>query len=187
MRPRDVEDLPPESVLAAAGELLRQTADGLIQLLYARARLRNQFGVGAEVTTFQRDGNNPLKWTRSAEEALRQIVGKPDRGFLPGPLAVRGAFEDLQAHEMALMAAMQEALKDTIQRFSPTAIRARPVQSSLLGRLLPGARDAALWQAYEAEFTGLADETEAAYLDVFAKNFKKAYSRNLARADNSGR
>ena len=187
MRPRDVEDLPPESVMAAAGELLRQTADGLIQLLYARARLRNQFGVGAEVTTFQRDGNNPLKWTRSAEEALRQIVGKPDRGFLPGPLAVRGAFEDLQAHEMAMMAAMQEALKDTIQRFSPTAIRARPVQSSLLGRLLPGARDAALWQAYEAEFTGLADETEAAYLDVFAKNFKKAYSRNLARADSSGR
>ena len=187
MRPRDVEDLPPESVMAAAGELLRQTADGLIQLLYARARLRNQFGVGAEVTTFQRDGNNPLKWTRSAEEALRQIVGKPDRGFLPGPLAVRGAFEDLQAHEMAMMAAMQEALKDTIQRFSPAAIRARPAQSTRLGRLLPGARDAALWQAYEAEFTGLADETEAAYLDVFAKNFKKAYSRNLARADNSGR
>ena len=187
MRSRDVEDLPPESVLAAAGELLRQTADGLIQLLYARARLRNQFGVGAEVTTFQRDGNNPLKWTRSAEEALRQIVGKPDRGFLSGPLAVRGAFEDLQAHEMAMMAAMQEALKDTIQRFSPAAIRARPVQSTLLGRLLPGARDAALWQAYEAEFTGLADETEAAYLDVFAKNFKKAYTRNLARADSAGR
>ena len=187
MRPRDVEDLPPESVMAAAGELLRQTADGLIQLLYARARLRNQFGVGAEVTTFQRDGNNPLKWTRSAEEALRQIVGKPDRGFLPGPLAVRGAFEDLQAHEMAMMAAMQEALKDTIQRFSPAAIRSRPMQSSLLGRLLPGARDAALWQAYEAEFSGLADETEAAYLDVFAKNFKKAYARNLARVDNSGR
>lgn len=183
LRARDVDELPPASVLAAAGELLRQTADGLIQLLYARARLRNQFGVGAEVTSFQRDGNNPLKWTRSAEEALRQIVGKPDRGFLPGPQAVRGAFEDLQAHEMALMAAMQEALKDTIQRFSPAAIRARPSQSSLLTRLLPAARDAALWQAYEAEFNAMADETETAYLDVFAKNFKKAYARNLARVD----
>ena len=186
LRPRDVEDLPPESVLAAAGELLRQTADGLIQLLYARARLRNQFGVGAEVTTFQRDGNNPLKWTRSAEEALRQIVGKPDRGFLPGPLAVRGAFEDLQAHELALMAAMQEALKDTIQRFSPAAVRARPGRTGLFARLLPQARDAALWQAYEAEFRAMADETESAYLDVFAKNFKKAYARNLARVDNGG-
>ena len=186
LRPRDVEDLPPESVLAAAGELLRQTADGLIQLLYARARVRNQFGVGAEVTTFQRAGNNPLKWTRSAEEALRQIVGKPDSGFLPGPAAVRGAFEDLQAHELALMAAMQEALKDTIQRFSPNAIRARPSQKSLLSRLLPQARDAALWQAYEIEFRSMADETEAAYLDVFAKNFKKAYARNLARVDGNG-
>jgi type VI secretion system FHA domain protein len=187
LRARDVDELPPGSVLAAAGELLRQTADGLIQLLYARARLRNQFGVGTEVTSFQRDGNNPLKWTRSAEEALRQIVGKPDRGFLPGPQAVRGAFEDLQAHEMALMAAMQEALKDTIQRFSPAAIRARPSQSNLLQRLLPGARDAALWQAYEAEFNAMANETEAAYLDLFAKNFKKAYARNLARVDGPGR
>ena len=187
LRARDVEELPPETVLAAAGELLRQTADGLIQLLYARARLRNQFGVGAEVTTFQRDGNNPLKWTRSAEEALRQIVGKPDRGFLPGPQAVRGAFEDLQAHELALMAAMQEALKDTIQRFSPAAVRARPGRSSWLARMLPQARDAALWQAYEAEFLAMANETEAAYLDVFAKNFKKAYARNLARADGGGR
>jgi type VI secretion system FHA domain protein len=187
LRPRDVEDLPPETVMTAAGELLRQTADGLIQLLYARARLRNQFGVGAEVTTFQRDGNNPLKWTRSAEEALRQIVGKPDRGFLPGPQAVRGAFEDLQAHELALMAAMQEALKDTIQRFSPAAIRSRPGRPSLLARLLPQARDAALWQAYEAEYHAMADETEAAYLDVFAKNFKKAYARNLSRVDGAGR
>lgn len=186
MKARDVEDIAPESVLAAAGELLRQTADGLIQLLYARARLRNQFGVGAEVTTFQRAGNNPLKWTRSAEEALRQIVGKPDSGFLPGPLAVRGAFEDLQAHELALMAAMQEALKDTIQRFSPNAIRARPGRTGFLSRLLPQARDAALWQAYETEFRNMADETEAAYLDVFAKNFKKAYTRNLARVDNPG-
>jgi type VI secretion system FHA domain protein len=187
LKPRDVEDLSPESVLTAAGELLRQTADGLIQLLYARARVRNHFGVGAEVTTFQRDGNNPLKWTRSPEEALRQIVGTPDRGFLTGPQAVRGAFEDLQAHEMALMAAMQEALKDTIQRFSPAAIRARPGPTSLLSRLLPQARDAALWQAYETEFRAMANETEAAYLDVFAKNFKKAYARNLSRVDGAGR
>jgi predicted component of type VI protein secretion system len=53
--------------------------------------------------------------------------------------------------------------------------------------MLPQARDAALWQAYEAEFLAMANETEAAYLDVFAKNFKKAYARNLARADGGGR
>jgi type VI secretion system protein ImpI/type VI secretion system protein len=65
------------------------------------------------------------------------------------------------------------------------AVRARPAQTTLLSRLLPQARDAALWQAYEAEFKAMADETEQAYLDVFAKNFKKAYARNLARADDS--
>ena len=164
----------------AAGRLLRQTADGLIRLLDARARIRHQFGVGAQVTTFQRAGNNPLKWTRSAEQALRQLVGEPDAGFLPGPQAVQGAFEDLQAHEIAMLAAMQEALGATVERFSPDAIKARVAAK---GGLLPGSREAALWRAFETEYKALAIESEAAYLDLFAKNFKKAYERNISKAD----
>lgn len=183
LRRHDIGDASPESVLEAAGQLLRQTADGLIRLLEARARVRHQFGVGAQVTTFQRAGNNPLKWTRSPEQALRQLVGAPDPGFLPGPQAVRGAYEDLQAHEMAMIAAMQEALQATLERFSPEAIKSRATISSRLRSLLPGAREAALWRAYEAEFKAIADETEAAYLDLFAKQFRKAYERNVKKVD----
>lgn len=173
----------PESVLEAAGQLLRQTADGLIRLLDARARVRHEFGIGGQVTAFQRVGNNPLKWTRSPEQALRQLVGAPDPGFLAGPQAVRGAFEDIQAHELAMLAAMREAMQETIQRFAPETIRQRATGSGWLNRVLPGARDAALWQVYEREFKALADESEAAYLDLFAKRFRKAYERNVQKAD----
>ena len=183
LKRRDIGDATPAAVMEAAGQLIRQTADGLIRLLDARARVRHQFGVGAQVTTFQRAGNNPLKWTRSPEQALRQLIGEPEAGFLTGPLAVRGAFEDLQAHELAMIAAMQEALKATVERFAPAHLRARAKDKGFLARVLPGARDAALWQAYEAEFSALASESEAAYLDLFAKNFRMAYARNIERAD----
>ena len=182
LKPSDLGDATPAAVVDAAGRLLRQTADGLIRLLDARARIRHQFGVGAQVTTFQRAGNNPLKWTRSPEQALKQLVGVPDPGFLPGPMAVQGAFEDLQAHEVAMIAAMQEALGATVERFSPEAIKARIAAK---GGLLPGSREAALWRGFEAEYKALAHESEAAYLDLFAKNFRKAYERNIKKAEPS--
>lgn len=178
LKPRDVDGVAPAEVLEAAGQLLRQATDGLIRLLDARTRVRHQFGVGAQVTRFQAQGNNPLKWTRQPEQALRQMVGQPDAGFLRGAQAVQGAFEDLQAHEVAMLAAMQEALAATVQRFSPDAIRQR---AQGRGGLLPGAREAALWRAFEIEFRTLAAESDAAYLDLFARQFRAAYERAVKK------
>jgi predicted component of type VI protein secretion system len=95
-------------------------------------------------------------------------------------MAVQGAFEDLQAHEVAMIAAMQEALGATVERFAPEAIKAR---ITARGGLLPGSREAALWRGFEAEYKALAHESEAAYLDLFAKNFRKAYERNIKKAE----
>jgi len=178
LKPRDVEGVSATQVLEAAGRLLRQATDGLIRLLDARTRVRHQFGVGAQVTSFQAQGNNPLKWTRVPEQALRQLVGEPDRGFLGGAQAMQGAFEDLQAHEVAMLAAMQEALAATVQRFSPEAIKAR---AQGRGGILPGAKEAALWRAFETEYRTLAAESDAAYLDLFARHFRTAYERNVKK------
>ena len=138
--------------------------------------------VAIALRTFQRAGNNPLKWTRSPEVALKQMIGEPESGFLPGAQAVRGAFEDLQAHELAMISAMQEAMQATIERFAPDAIKARISARGWLKSVLPGSREATLWRAYETEFRAFADETEAAYLDLFAKHFKKAYERIIVKA-----
>jgi type VI secretion system FHA domain protein len=181
LKPRDVDGVAPADVLEAAGQLLRQATDGLIRLLDARTRVRHQFGVGAQVTRFQAQGNNPLKWTRQPEQALRQMVGQPDAGFLRGAQAVQGAFEDLQAHEVAMLAAMQDALAATVQRFSPDSIRQRTQGQAGLAGLLPGAREAALWRAFEIEFRTLAAESDAAYLDLFARQFRAAYERAVKK------
>jgi type VI secretion system protein len=168
-----------EDALAAAGQLLRGLVAGLVVMLEARARAKGQ--MGAQSTALEFDGNNPLKFARSPEGALAQLLGPPERGFMGSERAVEDAFFDLQSHQMATLKAMQGALKATLDRFSPGAIRQRTEANGLMAKVLPAARDAALWRAYEKEFGGVAQGSDEAFMDVFAKEFRKAYEEQAAK------
>jgi type VI secretion system FHA domain protein len=159
--------------LALAGGLLRRLVAGLVVMLEARARAKSQ--MGAQSTNHEFDGNNPLKFARSPEQALLQLLNPKERGFMDGERAVEDAFKDLQAHQMATLKAMQGALRATLDRFSPSAIRQRAEHSGLLSKILPGAREAEMWKAYEKEFGGIVHGSDEAFMDMFAKEFRRAY------------
>ncbi|WP_372731493.1 type VI secretion system-associated FHA domain protein TagH [Novosphingobium sp.] len=159
--------------LRKAGSLLLRLVAGMVVMLEARSRAKSQ--LGAQGTSLEFDGNNPLKFARTPEQALEQLLNEPQRGFMDGERAVEDAFKDLQAHQMATLSAMQGALRHTLDQFSPRAIRSRAEQGGILSRILPGARDAALWSAYEREFSGVAQGSDEAFMDVFAKEFRRAY------------
>ena len=174
------EDLgPPGKTGGTAGALLHRLVAGLVVMLEARARAKSQ--LGAQGTTFNPDGNNPLKFARTPDQALVQLLSPTQRGYLPADRAVDDAFKDLQAHQMATLAAMQGALRATLDRFSPTAIRNRAETGGLLAKILPGAREAALWKAYEREFEGVVEGSDEAFMDVFAKAFREAYEQAAGR------
>ena len=159
--------------LTQAGNLLRRLISGLVVMLEARARAKSQ--MGAQGTNLEFDGNNPLKFSRSPEQALAQLLNPPERGFMNSDRAIEDAYKDLQAHQMATLKAMQGALRATLDRFSPNAIRARAQDKGMLAKILPAARDAALWTAYEKEFSGVAHGSDEAFMDMFAKEFRRAY------------
>lgn len=159
--------------LAAAGDVLRRFVSGIVVLLEARARAKSQ--MGAQGTSLEFDGNNPLKFARTPEQALAQLLNPAARGFMSSERAVEDAFKDLQAHQMATLIAMQGALRATLERFSPTAIRSRAETKGILAKILPGARNSALWNAYEREFSGVAVGSDEAFMDMFAKEFRRAY------------
>lgn len=165
-------------LLAAAGNLLRRLVSGMVVMLEARARAKSQ--MGAQGTSLEFDGNNPLKFARTPEQALVQLLNPPERGFMASDRAIEDAFKDLQAHQMATLMAMQGALRATLERFSPAAIRARAETGGLMSRILPAARDQALWNAYEKEFSGVAKDSDEAFMDMFAKEFRRAYE-DIAR------
>ena len=159
--------------LAQAGHLFRQMVAGLVVMLEARARAKSQ--IGAQGTSLELDGNNPLKFARTAEQAILQLLNPPVRGFMPSDRAIEDSYRDLQAHQIATLRAMQGALRATLDRFSPTAIRLRADATGVVAKILPAARDAALWKAYVREFSGVAEGSDEAFMDVFAKEFRTAY------------
>jgi type VI secretion system FHA domain protein len=178
LKPGQVADLSP-ALLDRAGQLFRKLVAGLVVMVEARARAKSQ--MGAESTSFEFDGNNPIKFARTPEEAIAQLLNPPARGFMEAGRAIEDSYFDLQSHQMATLKAMQGALKATLDRFSPTAIRQRADSGGMLAKILPAARDAALWQAYEKEFGGVAQGSDEAFMDMFAKEFRKAYDEQAQR------
>ena len=180
--PGDVKGAPAQA-FARAGVLLRRLIAGLVVLVEARARAKSQ--MGAESTRLEFEGNNPIKFARSPEQALAQLLSPPERGFMTSERAVEDAFYDLQSHQMATLKAMQGALRATLERFSPDAIRSRAETGGFLASILPAAKDATLWRAYEREFSGVARGSDEAFMDVFAKEFRKAYEEQSRNARQS--
>ncbi|MCC7267706.1 MAG: type VI secretion system-associated FHA domain protein TagH, partial [Caulobacteraceae bacterium] len=174
LEPEDLKAAPDET-LAAAGRLLNRLVAGMVVMLEARARAKAQ--LGAQGTSLEFAGNNPLKFARAPGKAVAQLLNPPERGFMDADLAVEDAFRDLQAHQMATLVAMQGALASTLARFSPEAIRSRAETRGILAKIIPSARDAALWEAYEREFEGVARGSDEAFMDVFAKEFREAYEK----------
>ncbi|PTQ65164.1 FHA domain protein [Sphingomonas sp. PP-CE-3G-477] len=166
--------------LARAGGLFRRLVAGLVVMVEARARAKAQ--LGAEATAFSPDGHNPLKFARTPDEAIMMLLGPQQPGFQSSEQAIEDAFRDLQSHQVATLRAMQGALRATLERFSPTAIRARANAGGMIERILPAARDAALWQAYEREFGGVAQGSDEAFLEMFAKEFRQAYNEQSREA-----
>lgn len=172
LSPADLKAAPQET-LATSAVLLRRLIAGMVVMLEARARAKSQ--MGAQGTALSFDGNNPLKFARTPEQALAQLLNAPERGFMPAERAIEDAFLDLQSHQMATLKAMQGALKATLDRFSPAAIRERAEKKGIMAKIFPDARDAALWKAYEKEFSGVVHGSDEAFMDVFAQEFRKAY------------
>lgn len=166
----------PELVQKAGG-LLKRLVAGLLVMVEARARAKAQ--LGAELTGLQLDGNNPLKFALSPEQALAQLLMPPQSGFMPADKAVEDAYIDLQSHQVATLRAIPGSLRATLDRFSPGSIRRRAENVGILARILPGMRDAALWRNYEREFQAVKKESDEAFMAVFAKEFRKAYERQL--------
>lgn len=164
-------------LLQKAGSLLKRLVAGLLVMVEARARAKAQ--MGAEMTGLQLEGNNPIKFARSPEQALAQLLMPPQEGFMDADKAVEDAYLDLQSHQVATLRAIPGALRSTLDRFSPGSIRRRAENIGLLARILPGARDAALWRNYEREFVAVKKESDEAFMEVFSKEFRKAYERQL--------
>jgi predicted component of type VI protein secretion system len=182
---------PPCSAAAQAelvGGLLRGCVSGALGLLAARAIAKRE--LGADATALQMRENNPLKFAPDTDAALTLLLAAPQRGFVPPLEAVREAFDDLRAHEVALLAGMRAALTAVLDRFDPVVLEARLDDKGLWDNVLAGSRKAKLWERYAEQHGAIAREVEEKFDVIFASAFEQAYAaqrRSLAQAEPSGK
>jgi FHA domain-containing protein len=171
------------TLMKLIGTLLAESVRGAVDLLQARASVKRE--VRAEVTAIRPKQNNPLKFSPTATLALQHLLGPPVPGFLRADEAMRDAYRDLRAHELAVMAGMRSALAGLLQRFDPKTLESRMQGKSSIGMLLAGGRRAQLWEAYQELFGQLSAEAEDDFHQVFGRAFLQAYEEQLDRLHNS--
>ena len=171
-------DPDPEAALRSAGTVFRVLVEGLRQVLMSRAAIKNEFRV--EQTMLRARDNNALKFAVTAEDAMAALL-QPGRPGYKAPLdSAQEAFDDVRAHEMAVMAGVQTALLGLLRRFEPGALEKR-LQPGMLGGLLPGARKARTWELFCTTYKDIAREAEDDFQSVFGREFARAYDAQIRK------
>ena len=166
------------------GELLRAMVEGMLGLLAARTIAKRELGVSQ--TQLQTRQNNTLKFSPDAEAALGHLLGDPEQGFLSPRDAVRDAFDDLRAHQLAVLAGMRAALEAVVGRFDPMALEQRLAPPDMWENLIPTARRAKLWEHYGEQYAAIVREVEGDFDTLFGRAFLKAYEAQLVRLTKPG-
>ncbi|MBC7414403.1 MAG: type VI secretion system-associated FHA domain protein TagH [Herminiimonas sp.] len=164
--------LTPE-FMETVGALLATAIDGTVDLIGRRASVKRE--VNADVTMVVVRNNNPLKFLPDGATVLTQMLRKRMPGFM-GPVdAMQDAFDDLQAHQLGLMAGMQASLLDLHRQLAPDTIDADHAAASRMERLFPVHRKAALWDRYCKLHQLLGNKVQVESHLLTGKVFLRAY------------
>jgi len=166
--------------MRSVGDLLRESVAGLLKALVARALTKRELRV--DMTMLASTENNPLKFCPDAFEALNHLLAPRARaGYLPPIRAVREAYEDLQAHNLAVMAGTRAALQGVLQRFDPAQLEKQLASHPLLDKLLPQNRKARMWDLVADQHEALVREAQDEFDRIFGRAFRAAYQEQLQK------
>jgi type VI secretion system FHA domain protein len=169
----------PEELARLAGELLRGLTAGTMDVLVARALTKRESHI--DMTMIAPRANNPLKFFPDAGSALGQMLGAGMPGYLAPQAAVQGAFDDLKAHELAVIAGMRAALGAVVQRFDPARVEQRLSEPGRMDRLLPAGRKARMWDRLVELYGELARDADDDLQRLFGEKFSSAYAQQVER------
>jgi len=157
--------------------------EGLIQTLGGRTHIKSEFRL--DQTMIRPAENNPFKFSTSKTRTLLQLLSKSDPAYKSGVKAISEGFDDVNAHQMAVIAGMEAALQDILARFNPKSLEKRIVSDSILDNILPGGKKAKYWDIFKILFDEIAGEAEDNFQQLFGREFSRAYEEQLSRLKKS--
>jgi type VI secretion system FHA domain protein len=172
-----IED--PERMMRASGQLLRALTEGLMSIMMARAAFKSELRL--EVTTIRSRDNNPFQFCVDPDDALERLLWRHSRGYLDPATAARKTCDDIQAHQMAMIAGLRAALQALLARFDPTMLEQGFEGQSQLDKLLPMARKSKCWDLFVSTFDTVSEDAEQDFMRLFGDAFNRAYEEQIDR------
>lgn len=162
------------AALHLAGQLLRESILGLMDLNQGRGELRNRFRIPAPPD----DGpDSPLKFSRGVDEVIVRLL--TTHSARAGSVdAIRDNFKDLKAHQTASLAAMHSAFEAFLGRVEPKELEERFDRAAKKG-MFGGQNKGKYWELYAEMFPGLAQRPADGFPHLFIESFAKAYEAKL--------
>ncbi|WP_438868134.1 type VI secretion system-associated FHA domain protein TagH [Pseudomonas sp. L1(2025)] len=169
----------PTELAQLVGEMLRAATGGTMDVLMARALTKRESHI--DMTMIGAYSNNPLKFFPDADSALTQMLNGDSPAYMRPVKAMNASFEDLKAHELAVIAGMRAALGAVVQRFDPARVEQRRTTHGALDKWMPARRKARLWDRLVERYEDLARDADEDLQRLFGELFSKAYEEQVAR------
>ncbi len=155
--------------LQRIGLMFRKLIDGTIAVLRSRAEFKSLCRVN--MTVIKATNNNPLKFTVSTDDVLRQLIENKTDGFLASTAAIEESFNDIMNHQLAMQAGIQASLTDLLKTFDPKIIEKQFEQGLVLQK------KSKCWDSYEATYR---NTVEDAVENFYGEAFVKAYEQQMS-------
>ncbi|WP_228896488.1 type VI secretion system-associated FHA domain protein TagH [Pseudoduganella aquatica] len=168
----------PAETAELVGAMLREATSGTMAVLMARAMTKRESRL--EMTVLGAQANNPLKFFPDAESALSQMLTNTLSGYMPPVKSIGSAFEDLKAHELAVIAGMRAALDGVLARFNPALIEAKEPEG-VMDKMMATTRKARLWDRMVALHEDILREADDDFQHLFGEKFSAAYEDQIGR------
>jgi type VI secretion system FHA domain protein len=181
-----IQGVEPSSELAQTiGEVLRVTVSGLMEVLRARERVKDELRIRG--TSFKPANNNPLKFSANVDDAFHNLLVKRNPAYLPAPAAFDDAMSDVRDHQAAILAALRLAFETMLARFDPNRLQEDFDRQIRKGSILGAPAKLRYWDMYRDKYGELVKDADSGFRTLFGEEFTRAYEEQLKRLKAVGR
>ena len=176
--PRNITADARNMALQLAGQLLRESVLGLMDLNQSRNEFRNRFRMPAPAPA--EGPESPLNFSRGVDEALVRLLTTVSTraGSVE---AIRDNFRELKAQNVATLAASRAAFEEFLGRLEPKELEERFERATKRG-VFGSQNKGKYWDLYSEMFAGLTQRPADGFPHAYTETFVKAYEAKLRAA-----
>jgi type VI secretion system FHA domain protein len=179
-----LDDKQIEQTPHRLGQLMREVILGLNENLHLRTEQKSVLRI--PTTSIQAQDNNPLKFSASVDEAIRNLLFRPTSEYLQAVESVREAFIDIKQHQQRLLSALRTATQDYIARLDPEELENK-VSNGKRGALINAANKLKYWDLYKDLYQVVTQAQPGQLPQQFLEELSRAYETEAAHAASASR